>query len=133
MELNEEKKRTWADGGDRLNAADSASEHLGDSLPEAVLTEEIEFLCYFSNHRILELVCENAKTQATPQAIASPLTHSYTQWLEAGMPCGGEGEQRPPRPRTGAPFGRGQIQRGAKGPVEFRGSQGRSACQLIKS
>lgn len=32
---------------------------------------------HFSNLRILELVCENAKTQATPGSIVSPLTHNY--------------------------------------------------------
>lgn len=89
--------------------------------------KKIEFLCYFSNLRILELVCENAKTQATPQSIASPVTHSHAQWLELGCLVV---EKRPPRPRTGAPIGRGQIQRAAKGPVEFRGSQGRSADQV---
>lgn len=72
-----------------MNNVYSASEHLSVSLPEAVLSEKIEFLCYFSSLRILELVCENAKTQATPQSTVSPLTHSYTQGLEAGLPCSG--------------------------------------------
>lgn len=94
--------------------------------------QKIDFLCYFSNLRILELVCENAKTQCTPWSTVSPLTHSCP--LAGGWAAfGGEGQQRPPWPRTGAPTGRGHIHRAAKGPVEFRGSPGRSASQLIKS
>lgn len=47
----------------------------------------------FSNLRILDLSCKNARTWATPWAIVNILTPSYAQRREAGLPCREKGSR----------------------------------------
>lgn len=74
------ENRTWADGGDRLNVAYSASEHLSDSLPEAVLTEKNSFCAIFQTLELLSLSVKMPKHRLHLDAWQALWPHR-TRWL----------------------------------------------------